>query len=756
MAAPEVATASERDTYTAKIFPLLHSIVVEAFEKAGHSEKHDKLSSVLKALQKRIEVDVQRSRLTSEAKLSEIAEKLVEVYVESSARPTSARPVVRLIPGAEARDAAMKWKDRPHFSKQEIQEHRRRADQFIIFCRSLLDMSEEEFAEAKTRLQWCDASPRRRSLEGRGLPASNIPWGEQKLFFDAVCSGADPDRIFDRAEEEMPQIHKMLADSKKKGMAPGKVVFDFAVDIARFLPRLLLLPLLALSAGILVAGEALAAGLRLLRGQPSSTAPGTGLAAVEASVILGATIGLGALFWQGGGESGRHLRPRHSESTIWSRVSSTWDSHSGTFGLPSDALDAASAGRRTVHVDDKTDLVKLARENLDLLAGHSGEYGLVLRWPPDSEAYLVPWSLSLSPGTDAGCLYPGGVSQPGGAYRPGWQAPQPATGCNHVLRLLGPRNEAWFTTSFSKERPVQVGVFLNGPAKGPIMQGKIAMIYPKYLAADTSPITFDDLGARYIDSDGDKLPDIIEGFAGTDPNAMDTDGDGLGDGLEVGGAITDPIKSDTDTDKMSDLEEVAYGSNPRAIELYLKGQRNRVAGCPEFTPIYAQFASNWDVFPHYSNTPFHDLDSPIFYSLAVPMQSVPGTSAATTAPAFGRWSKLSGHVVAFLPADYLQAIIEGKPKYGLGNFFAPTEDEMTGFSDRDNPVLPGPDDTDEGPAYPVAVYVHRGGPTVQHKVELITDPATHDGYLRAGWRAQAVVGFAWRPECPKVGSRQDE
>src|SRR5690606_6384943 len=67
----------------------------------------------------------------------------------------------------------------------------------------------------------------------------------------------------------------------------------------------------------------------------------------------------------------------------------------------------------------------------------------------------------------------------------------------------------------------------------------------------------------------------IEEFAnGTDPNASDTDGDGLNDGDEVSGASnafdgqpTDPLNTDSDGDGMSDFEEngslnTAFGNEP--------------------------------------------------------------------------------------------------------------------------------------------------------------------------------------------------
>jgi hypothetical protein len=64
------------------------------------------------------------------------------------------------------------------------------------------------------------------------------------------------------------------------------------------------------------------------------------------------------------------------------------------------------------------------------------------------------------------------------------------------------------------------------------------------------------------DADQDGLGDGTEILLGTDPYAVDTDGDGLsdGDGVLVHG--TDPTRRDTDSDGLSDREELRWGSNP--------------------------------------------------------------------------------------------------------------------------------------------------------------------------------------------------
>ena len=77
--------------------------------------------------------------------------------------------------------------------------------------------------------------------------------------------------------------------------------------------------------------------------------------------------------------------------------------------------------------------------------------------------------------------------------------------------------------------------------------------------------------AAAIDSDGDSLTDDVEvATYGTDPNAFDTDGDGIGDGEEVF-AGTDPFTPngappavDADGDGLADADEAAFGTNASA------------------------------------------------------------------------------------------------------------------------------------------------------------------------------------------------
>lgn len=66
-----------------------------------------------------------------------------------------------------------------------------------------------------------------------------------------------------------------------------------------------------------------------------------------------------------------------------------------------------------------------------------------------------------------------------------------------------------------------------------------------------------------VDTDDDDLPDDRERQLGTDPLAVDTDGDGLGDGYEVRVVGTEPKNRDTDGDGVNDYREVwVYDTDP--------------------------------------------------------------------------------------------------------------------------------------------------------------------------------------------------
>jgi hypothetical protein len=67
---------------------------------------------------------------------------------------------------------------------------------------------------------------------------------------------------------------------------------------------------------------------------------------------------------------------------------------------------------------------------------------------------------------------------------------------------------------------------------------------------------------RQIDKDLDSLSDEEEKQLGTNPESIDTDGDGLLDGDEVKIYRTNPLKADTDSDGFKDGLELRAGYNP--------------------------------------------------------------------------------------------------------------------------------------------------------------------------------------------------
>ena len=66
------------------------------------------------------------------------------------------------------------------------------------------------------------------------------------------------------------------------------------------------------------------------------------------------------------------------------------------------------------------------------------------------------------------------------------------------------------------------------------------------------------------DTDGDGVSDALERQLGMDPCDSDTDHDGLADGAEIG--VSDPLLADTDADGIDDGMEMAIGTNPACAD----------------------------------------------------------------------------------------------------------------------------------------------------------------------------------------------
>ena len=81
------------------------------------------------------------------------------------------------------------------------------------------------------------------------------------------------------------------------------------------------------------------------------------------------------------------------------------------------------------------------------------------------------------------------------------------------------------------------------------------------ILAGLNPTDAVDNATKSTDTDTDTLLDVEEAFIGTDPAKPDTDGDGINDGVEVTAARkTDPLVADTDQDGLKDGQEDANGN----------------------------------------------------------------------------------------------------------------------------------------------------------------------------------------------------
>jgi len=64
-----------------------------------------------------------------------------------------------------------------------------------------------------------------------------------------------------------------------------------------------------------------------------------------------------------------------------------------------------------------------------------------------------------------------------------------------------------------------------------------------------------------VDSDGDHIDDLSEGFFGTNPELLDSDFDNLADWQEIYSCSTDPTNADSDVDGLNDDEEIIEGND---------------------------------------------------------------------------------------------------------------------------------------------------------------------------------------------------
>ncbi len=99
-------------------------------------------------------------------------------------------------------------------------------------------------------------------------------------------------------------------------------------------------------------------------------------------------------------------------------------------------------------------------------------------------------------------------------------------------------------------------------------------------------------GAASGDTDRDGLPDAFESSIGTSPNASDTDGDGVLDGVEYRGYNSDPLAVDTDGDGCGDGKEIASINGDRVVNIVDLAQVAQAAGRWGSPPYVLAFDMN--------------------------------------------------------------------------------------------------------------------------------------------------------------------
>ncbi len=73
--------------------------------------------------------------------------------------------------------------------------------------------------------------------------------------------------------------------------------------------------------------------------------------------------------------------------------------------------------------------------------------------------------------------------------------------------------------------------------------------------------------APALDPDSDRIPSTLETLIGSNPNVVDTDGDGLNDGMEVRNWGLDPTRADSDGDSCGDRHEAVNINNNHQINV---------------------------------------------------------------------------------------------------------------------------------------------------------------------------------------------
>ena len=94
------------------------------------------------------------------------------------------------------------------------------------------------------------------------------------------------------------------------------------------------------------------------------------------------------------------------------------------------------------------------------------------------------------------------------------------------------------------------------------------------------------------DTDHDTLPDACEAIYGTNPNAVDTDGDHVLDGVEVRYWMTNPLIKNSDGDDCTDNREIASGNDDRKVNSTDQLLIAKLYG--SVTPDYGDLDTNGD------------------------------------------------------------------------------------------------------------------------------------------------------------------
>ena len=109
--------------------------------------------------------------------------------------------------------------------------------------------------------------------------------------------------------------------------------------------------------------------------------------------------------------------------------------------------------------------------------------------------------------------------------------------------------------------------------------------FPKHIAVDSEYVYLGDADLiiydLHPDNDGDTLEDRQELALGSDPLDVDSDDDGLEDGVEVGIYQTDPTSQDSDGDGLDDPTELfTTGTDPTLADSDLDGVDDATDNCP--------------------------------------------------------------------------------------------------------------------------------------------------------------------------------